>query len=496
MEIELKLAVEEDALALLESDFFPSLQAQVKRTEKSVLNEYYDTPEQLLSKRKIGFRVRAIDGGFEQTIKTQGKVQGGLHQRPEHNVVLSEPIPDLTKFDPEIWDDDFEVETVNRDIVKLFTTHFQRTQFDITTDKGRVELVLDLGEVKTEDDSLPIHEIELELKAGEPRLLFDLADQISQVIPVRLSNITKAARGYQLIQGGRVNINILPHFLPLDPDDTTQDGLCKAIECALTHWQYHQALYLHTLEPKALTQVRESLLLLMQSVSLYLPVLQSDSLLSLHKELLTLVQQWSWQEDLLSIHQLRSRKGPFSKRVPKNQKIINYLLGRREGLLLAYKPKDLLTSAFSSKVQLSASRLLVEKPWREQTDGADIPVIKHANGWLSQSWQTVIQTLPRNGKMTAVKYLSIEVLLKQSLTTGFLLGDLFTESRGSFRAPWLDLLQGIDELKALAFLQDASVDCEVDDPLEFQQWINNKTTSLLEVMERSRDVAMQAEVYW
>ncbi|WP_371195659.1 inorganic triphosphatase [Glaciecola sp. SC05] len=496
MEIELKLVVQENALERLESEFFPSLKAEVKRFDKAVFNEYYDTPDQLLGKRRMGFRVRAIDGGYEQTVKTQGQVQGGLHQRPEYNVTLAAPIPDLHKFDPDIWGDDFDVEKVNRNIAKLFTTHFQRTQFDITTDKGCVELVLDIGEVKTEDDSLQIREIELELKQGEPKMLFDLAQQIALVMPVRLSNITKAGRGYQLIQGGRVGTKTLPSFLPLHYSDTTESGLCKAIECALTHWQYHQGLYLQTQDAKALTQVRESLVLLMQSVSLYLPVLQSDHLLLLHKQLLSLVQQWSWQEDLVSIHQLRSRKGAFCKRVPKNQQMVNYLLGRREGLFLAYKPEELLMSNLSSTVQLSASRLLVEKPWREQTDGADIPVTKHANGWLSQSWQTVMQSLPTNGRMDAAKYLSIEILLKQSLTNGFLLGELFTDTRGDFRAPWLDLLQGIEELKALAFLQDASVECEVEDLLEFQQWIKDKTASLLEVMERSRNIAMRAEVYW
>jgi triphosphatase len=176
--------------------------------------------------------------------------------------------------------------------------------------------------------------------------------------------------------------------------------------------------------------------------------------------------------------------------------MLNYLLGRREGLILAYKPEELLQNQLSGTIQLAASRLLVEKPWREQTDGADIPVIKHANGWLSQSWQTLMQSLPKDGKVDAAKYLSIEVLLRQSITNGFLLGELFADSRGDFRAPWLDLLQGIEELKALAFLQDAVVECEVEDPAEFKQWMNEKTQSLLEVMERSREVAMQAEVYW
>jgi triphosphatase len=496
MEIELKLVVGDNALATLEKDVLPTLDAQVSCRTIDVFNEYYDTPDQLLGQRKMGFRVRAIDGVFEQTVKTQGKVQGGLHQRPEYNVALSSASPDLHKFDSEIWGDDFDVKSVNRDIIKLFTTHFTRSQFDIKTEHAHVELVLDMGEVKNDKGSLPIQEIELELKQGSASALFDIAEKIAQHMPVQLSNVTKAARGYQLLKGGRLHAWSFPKFVPLTRSDSSEAALCKSIECALSHWQYHQALYLQNHDPKALTQVRVSLLLLLQSVSLYLPVLQSDALLSLHKQLLHLVQQWTWQEDLVSIHQLRSKKGPFCKRIPKNHQMLNYLLGRREGLILAYKPEELLQNQLSGTIQLAASRLLVEKPWREQTDGADIPVIKHANGWLSQSWQTLMQSLPKDGKVDAAKYLSIEVLLRQSITNGFLLGELFADSRGDFRAPWLDLLQGIEELKALAFLQDAVVECEVEDPAEFKQWMNEKTQSLLEVMERSREVAMQAEVYW
>nr|WP_136250535.1 CYTH domain-containing protein [Ningiella ruwaisensis] len=503
MEIELKLAVEANALELIENAFLPKLEKQdgvyVKRCQKDVFNEYYDTPEQLLGKRKMGLRVRKVEGQFEQTVKTQGQVQGGLHQRPEYNVPLDSGTPDLHKFSVDIWDNDFDVTEVNRSIQKLFTTHFTRTQFDIKLPEGEIELVLDLGEVKTDEDSLPIQEIELELKSGRPRLLFDIADVLRETMPVRVSDVTKAARGYQLLTGKLPEVRYLPQYLALDYKDTTEDGLCKAMECALSHWQYHQALYLQTQNAKALSQVREALLLLMQSVSLYLPVLQSDHLLKLHKKLLTIVQQWSWQEDLRSIHQLRSRKGPFCKRVPKNQQLVNYLLGRREGLILAYEPQKLLNSSLSAEVQLTTSRMLIEKPWRDQTDGADIPVRSHANGWLSQSWQTVMQSLPAlntDSKMTNLKYLALEVALKQSLTNGFLLGDLFTDSRGQFRAPWLDLLQGIEELKAIEFLKNALIECDVDDPLEFKQWVEDKSRSLLEVMERSREVAMQAEVYW
>ena len=175
---------------------------------------------------------------------------------------------------------------------------------------------------------------------------------------------------------------------------------------------------------------------------------------------------------------------------------MNYLLGRREGLLQAQTPRKLIAHKDAIKLQLLISKTMQEKPWREQTSGAELPIRKHANGWLSQTWQTVMQSLPKDGKMNANQYLALEVLLHQSLMNGFLLGDLFSETRGTFRAPWLDLLEGIHELKALAFLKSAQNEFDIEEPEEFREWLKEKNDALIGVMELSREVAMQADTYW
>lgn len=496
MEVELKLALQDEALDSLQNEVLPSIEGSIKYSDKDVFNEYFDTPDLFLRSRKIGFRVRTQNGHYEQTIKTQGQVQGGLHQRPEFNCSLDKPMADLTRFDRDIFAEDFDVEQVNEQLKPIFTTHFHRHTWVIELAQGSVELVYDQGEIKTEQDRTPINEIELELISGSPVLLFDLADKIAAVIPVRLSNISKAATGYRLLGNALGEIKKLPKFLPLNVDDSTEQGLSKAIVCALEHWQYHQSVYLATQDEKALTQIRESLLLLLQSVALYLPVLQSKELLSLHRKLLKLSQKWQWVEQLKIIHRLRSKKGAFSRRIPRETGLMNYLLGRREGLLQAYAPMAAIMHKDSIELQLQASRILLEKPWQQQNSGADIPVLKHANGWLSQTWQTVMQSLPDDEAMDANKYLALEVLLHQSLVNGFLLGDLFSDTRGTFRVPWLDLLHGISELKAIAFLRTALEEFEVDEAEDFKAWLTTKNEALIRVMEMSRHVAMQADTYW
>lgn len=499
MEIELKLACSANALALFESNVLPTLSKQyqnVSRSQAHLYNEYYDTPDAFFRQRHMGFRVRSRNQQYEQTVKTKGRVDGGLHQRPEYNIKLDSASPDLTKFDAEIWGEHFDLHAINEQLESMFSTHFERTTFEVTAETFKLEIVFDVGEVKRGQDSLPICEIELELVSGETTHLFDIAELLVAQIPCRLSDVTKAARGYQLIHGGILEINTLPKYLPLSENDTTEEAFCKTVQVVLAHWQHHQQVFSQTGNLKALTEIRESILVLLHGVALYLPILQCKELLTLHKQLLSLSQTWAWQEQLQSIRQLRSKKGPFSRRIPKNQNFMNYLMGRREGLLNAHKPKVLILAAPSIKVQLAASRMLLDKPWRTQNSGADIKVVKHANGWLSQTWQTMQQSLPRNTGMDDKQYLALEVLLRQSLINGFLLADLFVDSRGQFRAPWLDLFTGIKELKCLRLLEESAQDIEIDDKNDFSNWINDKTTSVIHVMEQTRKVAMDADTYW
>jgi triphosphatase len=499
MEIELKLVSNNDALLLFETKVLPSLVKQgiqIERNQAHLYNEYFDTPDAFFGQRKMGFRVRSRNQKYEQTVKTKGQVEGGLHQRPEYNVDLDSARPDLSKFDPRIWGETFDVKAVNEQLEGLFTTHFERTTFELTSKDFALELAFDLGEVKRGQDSLPICEIELELVRGESTALFDIAQQLVTFIPCRLSNVTKAARGYLLLHGRISDVMHLPAFLPLSANDTCDQAFCKTVQIALNHWQHHQLVYSQTSNHKALKEMYESILLLLQGVVLYLPILQCKVLVNLHKQLLKLAQVWAWQEQLESIYQLRSKKGPFSRKIPRNQNLMNYLMGRREGLLNAHKPNDLSMSALSTGVQLAASRLLVDKPWRSETAGSDIKVQKYAKSWLSQTWQSVQQSLPKNTSMDKKQYLAIDDLLQQSLINGFLLAGLFVDSRGQFRAPWLDLATGIKELKCLKLLHDALNDIDIEGKADYSHWIEDKTHSVIHVMEQTREVAMDADTYW
>ncbi|NMH60317.1 inorganic triphosphatase [Alteromonas ponticola] len=499
-EIEIKFATRQSSHQLLEERVAPFVEKAGARLQKlppqSLQNDYYDTPDQVFHEHKIGFRVRQSDELIEQTVKTQGKVDAGLHARGEYNVKLSKPVPDLTLFPDDIWPQDWNIVDINTQLTQQFTTHFEREGYLVHWHDSQIEMVVDKGEAATEKISAPINEIELELKSGKVEDLFALANLVNQQAEVRLSDVSKAALGYQLLHGWSLHVEPLPAVLPLHKDISTEAAFAEAVKCALRHWQHHEHLFIETGSVKMLKEVGISVRLLLQSVSLYLPVLQCPEMLALHKQLMDYAQQWSWVDDLQSLRYLLSKKSLFARFLTKQPALVSYLQGRKAGLLHAHEPSHAFYATESTAIKLGAAQLLELKPWQSHAPGADVPVMEHAKGWLSQGWQTVQQSMPKQRNMKEANYAAIEMLLRQTLWNGFLLADLFPREHRQFRAPWLDIVMGIDELKALLMLQNALNGTELTAPEEARAWVNNKIASLVQVMERTREVAVQGDLYW
>jgi triphosphatase len=133
---------------------------------------------------------------------------GGLHQRPEYNVQLDESkkqnvnMPELILFPKSAWPKTIDVDALQAKLETLFSTHFERRIYLLKFSDGDiVELVWDLGEVTAGNKSVPICEIELELKKGSTAALFKLAKRIVSLLPTTIGNDSKAALGYNLRDG-------------------------------------------------------------------------------------------------------------------------------------------------------------------------------------------------------------------------------------------------------------------------------------------------------
>jgi inorganic triphosphatase YgiF len=198
-EIELKLLIDPIAIARLRRH--PLLKALCPSGPKTrkLTSIYFDTDDLFLNNQGIALRVRRSGRQWIQTVKGGGSVRAGLHQRDEWEAPVAHDRLDFTKIaDPgliALFSDD----ALRQRLRPVFETEFTRTIWLLETEAGdQVEMALDRGEVRAGQVSSPISEVELELKAGNPAVLFELALALQASVALRPENASKAERGYAL----------------------------------------------------------------------------------------------------------------------------------------------------------------------------------------------------------------------------------------------------------------------------------------------------------
>jgi inorganic triphosphatase YgiF len=206
-EIELKLALPtRDPAGLAKRLARVPVLARRKPRQQQLHNVYFDTSDQRLHQQRIALRIRRVQRGAHpqwlQTLKTGGRSDSALSQRGEWEL----PVPSATlawdALQATPWPGMDPDGSVFRALAPVFETQFERTSWTVRRRDGSVvEMALDLGHIVAGEKSAPICELELELLAGQPAALFDLAQQIASTIAVLPTNKSKAERGYALAQG-------------------------------------------------------------------------------------------------------------------------------------------------------------------------------------------------------------------------------------------------------------------------------------------------------
>lgn len=200
-EIELKLSLTPDDCAhLLQLPLLDSLSISPAETHK-LYTIYYDTPQLDLKHNRIALRLRRINDRWFQSIKGKGRISSGLHRQHEWEAEVNNEKPDYSRItDPDLKRL-FDNAKLRQQIRSLFVTEFTRQIRLLQLEDGsKIEFCLDQGKVSANQSSIPLCEIELELKSGKANALFQFALTLQSVLPfpLKLENINKAERGYSL----------------------------------------------------------------------------------------------------------------------------------------------------------------------------------------------------------------------------------------------------------------------------------------------------------
>ncbi|WP_368529282.1 inorganic triphosphatase [Enterobacter cloacae] len=245
-EIELKFIVEKDSVDALRQHL-QTLSGE-HHEPVQLLNIYYETPDNWLRRHDMGLRIRGANGRYEMTMKIAGRVVGGLHQRPEYNIDINQPELELERFPAEVWPNGELPSTLATEVQPLFSTDFWREKWLVTEGKSRIEIALDLGEVKAGEYQEPICELELELLEGETNDVLKLARKLVSQSGLRQGSLSKAARGYHLAAGNAPRVLKETPVLRVAPKASVEQGMEAALELALSQWQYHEELWVRNVK--------------------------------------------------------------------------------------------------------------------------------------------------------------------------------------------------------------------------------------------------------
>lgn len=207
-EIELKLALPgADPKTIADRLAAVAWLADLPVTHQRLRNIYFDTPNQDLRRQRAALRLRSLrqDGGkarWLQTFKTAGDGAAGLTRRGEWETELRDGQIDPIALQGTPWHAlDPHGEWLAQ-LAPIFETESARTLRLFTGDDGsRIEVVLDVGRVRAGEQCAPLCEVELELLKGTPDALFALADHIAAQLPVLPAPVSKAERGWRLVDG-------------------------------------------------------------------------------------------------------------------------------------------------------------------------------------------------------------------------------------------------------------------------------------------------------
>lgn len=187
-EIELKFLIAPEAA----DEILTLLDGEGEGAVRQLDATYFDTADHALRKAGFGLRVRDGEGGRKQTLKSASA--GGIFARGEWETSIAGPGPD----DAALAATPAAAVVKGEALRPVFTTRVERAVRMVRRGETVIEAVVDRGELIGETRSAPVCELELELKAGAPSALFDLARELGERVSLRLSLISKAERGYGL----------------------------------------------------------------------------------------------------------------------------------------------------------------------------------------------------------------------------------------------------------------------------------------------------------
>ena len=279
-EIELKLLVDADRLTSFNNAPVIASNARNKGTRKHLKSVYYDTPKRTLWRNGLTLRVRHSGTRYTQTVKAE--LEDDPFRRGEWEAHVPSMAADVALAMPFI-PEKLRPELETQGLEPIFTTDIRRHQRMVDLPSGAIEVAFDNGVLKAGDRSMPVSEIELELKGGSIDAIYELAQRLAEHGQVRPSIRSKSARGFDLAADTPPAAH-KPRKVRLDPQIALDDAFATILRACLKHLLVSLPAAEDGRDPEGIHQLRVALRRLRSALDLMRTVGCLDKLDALRAE--------------------------------------------------------------------------------------------------------------------------------------------------------------------------------------------------------------------
>jgi triphosphatase len=390
-EVEVKFTTDAEGVkAALASPLLQSTAAASSARKLTTI--YFDTADSDLQLRRIALRVRR-DGRKApvMTLKWTPAAGEGLFSRGEIEIPVPKLVPDLSLFGGEMG------ELVRRlvgdkPLEAKYETRVSRVARLVTRGAARIEVAFDEGQIVAGERTRPLREVELELKSGEARDLYEFAATLSESLPLRLDIVSKAERAWRLATGVLSSpVKAKPPALP--PELILDEAIARIILGNIDHFVANWASLREGDDPEAIHQMRVALRRLRAALAMFKRVIPCAEFELFRAEARDLASAMGPARDCDALREL-VEEGPLAHLGEKKNftPLMEALEARR---LAGYKDaRALLEAPLATGFVMRVSAFVERRGWRNAVSGEQLasltePVVVFASDALERLYKRV-----------------------------------------------------------------------------------------------------------
>ena len=370
-EVELKLLAPAGTLDQLRAASVVVRHARNAGISRRLEAVYYDTRDRILFSHGFSLRVRRNGNRYVQTLK-RDPVDGRPFVRAEWEASVNGIVPDLTLLPTSTIGTPLAGLSLSV-LTPIFTTKVRRRTQQLDLPGAVVEVAFDEGSIEAGDRSEPLTEIELEVKAGEARVLYDLGIELLETAPLRIGTRSKSDRGYGLAFGTAPSAT--KASVPNITSEHTVDDIIAALLGSCQHQLLaNQAVAEGGQDPEGVHQMRVALRRLRTACSLLYRALGSPTLQAFSGEarwlasLLGAARDW----DVFATESLSKPSEAIKSEVD----FPGLRLADEPHRLAAYAAlRDALATRRYNRLQLSMRHWIESRGWRNELDSRSLGVL-------------------------------------------------------------------------------------------------------------------------